>query len=257
MNVLIIEDEKPAAEKLERLLLKYDDSIVIQANLASVKAAVNWLEEKEDILDLIFMDIQLTDGLSFEIFKQIEIQKPIIFTTAFDEYALEAFRVNSIDYLLKPISFQSLSDSMKKLENIRHELSRREEVQSPSLEKLLEAFNQPKYTERFLVKLGDHIHSISTNQVICFYAEGRNTFLITTGQRKYILDHKLESLEEMLDPKVFFRVSRSFILHIERITDVMIYSNSRLRVFVDYDLDREIIVSREKVQAFKKWFGGM
>jgi len=255
MKVLIIEDEIPAAEKLERYLAKYDASIQVLTRLTSVKDAVSWLLENQDNVDLIFMDIQLIDGLSFQIFQQVPIRKPVIFITAFNEFALDAFKVNSIDYLLKPITFTDLSNSLKKLENLREQLHWNKE----KTDQLQEAFSTPKtkdYKTRFMVKLGDHIRSITADQICLFYAEGRDVYLVTTQNRKFIIDYTLETLEDLLDPKNFFRINRTYILNINSIKDVIVYSNSRLKIIVTQEFDKEIIVSREKVSVFKEWFDG-
>lgn len=255
MKVLIIEDEIPAAEKLSRYLAKYDASIVVNAHLTSVKDAVQWLLEKQDTVDLIFMDIQLTDGLSFQIFQQVNIRKPVIFITAFNEFALDAFKVNSIDYLLKPITFTDLSASLKKLENLREQL----QWNPQKTEQLQETFVTPKttaYKNRFMVKLGDHIRSITADQIALFYADGRDVYLVTTQSRKFIIDYTLETLEDLLEPKTFFRINRTYILNINSIKDVIVYSNSRLKITLTQEFDKEIVVSREKVGPFKEWFDG-
>lgn len=255
MKVIIIEDEVPAAEKLERYLLKYDPSIEISARLTSVKDAVAWLSENQDQVDLLFLDIQLIDGLSFQIFQQVRVTKPVIFITAFNEFALDAFKVNSIDYLLKPITYTDLSASLEKLKTLREQLTWSDQKS----EQLREVFAAPKtkdYKTRFMVKLGDHIRSITSEQIALFYAEGREVYLITTQSRKFIVDYTLETLEDLLNPAVFYRVNRSFIVNIHAIKDVMVYSNSRLKITLTQDFDKEIIVSREKVNEFKEWFDG-
>ncbi|WKZ60659.1 MAG: LytTR family DNA-binding domain-containing protein [Cyclobacteriaceae bacterium] len=255
MNVLIIEDEVPAAEKLERYLLKYDSATVIAARLNSVADAVAWLRDHQEQVDLIFMDIQLMDGLSFQIFQQVQVRKPVIFITAFNEFALDAFKVNSIDYLLKPITFTDLSNSLKKLESLREQL----QWNDSKTRQLSDVFSSNKtkdYKNRFMVKLGDHIRSITTDQISLFYADGRDVYLVTTQNRKFIVDYTLETLEDLLDPAVFYRVNRTFILNIHAIKDVMMYSNSRLKISLTQEFDKEIIVSREKVNPFKEWFDG-
>jgi two-component system LytT family response regulator len=255
MKVIIVEDEIPAAEKLERYLQKYDSSIEIVARFDSVQTSVSWLKENQNAIDLIFMDIQLTDGLSFQIFNQVQVYKPVIFTTAFNEYALDAFKVNSIDYLLKPITFTDLSASLKKLETLRQQFQWNQEHQ----DKVQQAFSSLKtreYKNRFMVKLGEHIRSITTDQIGLLYADGRDVYLVTTQNRKFIIDYTLEALEDILDPKIFFRLNRTFILNINAIKDVLVYSNSRLKITLQQEFDKEIIVSREKVGEFKEWFDG-
>ena len=255
MKVLIIEDEVPAAEKLERYLLKYDPATTVAGRLSTVADAVSWLKENQDNVDLIFMDIQLIDGLSFQIFQQVQVRKPVIFITAFNEFALDAFKVNSIDYLLKPITFTDLSNSLKKLESLREQL----QWSDSKTRQLSDVFSSNKtkdYKTRFMVKLGDHIRSITADQISLFYADGRDVYLVTTQSRKFIVDYTLETLEDLLDPAVFYRVNRTFILNIHAIKDVMMYSNSRLKISLTQEFDKEIIVSREKVNPFKEWFDG-
>jgi two-component system, LytTR family, response regulator len=253
MNVLIIEDEVPAAEKLERYLIKYDPKVNIIAKLDSVASSVTFLKEHYQSVDLIFMDIQLIDGLSFQIFQQVEVKKPVIFTTAFNEYALDAFKVNSIDYLLKPVTFTDLSSSLKKFNDLKNHFQLSGDLQA----KLKETGAIKKtYKNRFMVKLGEHIRSVTTDNIVLFYAEGRDAYLVTTQNRKFIIDYTLEALEELLDPTIFFRLNRTFIININSIKDVLVYSNSRLKIILNQEFDKEIIVSREKVNDFKNWFDG-
>ncbi len=258
MKVLIIEDEHPAAEKLERYLQRYDPNLEVVEKIQTVQGSVEWLKEHQQSVDLLFMDIQLIDGLSFEVFDQVKITKPVIFTTAFDQYAINAFKVNSIDYLLKPITFDDLTSSLKKFESLKENLADNES--NANLELLGKALAQiqgkESYKSRFMVKLGEHIRSLTTDEISVFYAEGRNGFIRTTQGRKFVIDYKLEELEEILDPKIFFRVNRTYIVNINAIRDVIVYSNSRLKVLIDDDFDKEIIVSREKVSSFKEWFDG-
>jgi DNA-binding LytR/AlgR family response regulator len=256
MKVLIIEDEVPAAEKLERYLLKYDATTTVAAILDTVESAVAWLHDHQNEVDLIFMDIQLKDGLSFQIFQQVPVKKPVIFTTAFNEFALDAFKVSSIDYLLKPITFTDLSAALKKLESLREQLHQPKD-QPERMQALVAKLKTKEYKTRFMVKLGEHIRSITTDQIGLFYADGRDVYLVTTQNRKFIIDYTLESLEDILDPKVFFRLNRTFILNINAIKDVLVYSNSRLKITLVQEFDKEIIVSREKVGDFKEWFDGL
>lgn len=254
MNVLIIEDETPAAEKLERFILRYDATIAVLATIKSVENAINWFKSNDNHPDLVFMDIQLLDGKSFEIFNHTEINSPIIFTTAYDEYALEAFKVNSIAYLLKPYAYDDLVRAMQKAEALKNSFGE-------SLKKedfigdLLKQLNQSdkSYKTRFMVKIGDHIKTIPTERIRLFFAEGRTAYIVTDEGKKFIIDFNLEKLEELLHPHTFLRVNRSFILNINCIKDVIVYSNSRLKVIPDQVLEREIIISREKVPVFKKW----
>jgi DNA-binding LytR/AlgR family response regulator len=255
MKVIIIEDEVPAAEKLERYLHKYDATIAVVGIFNSVKTSVEWLQAHQDETELIFMDIQLIDGISFQIFQQVKVRKPVIFTTAFNEFALDAFKVNSIDYLLKPLTFTDLSAALKKLESLREQLQA-SPAQRERIERAFSNVRPKEYKTRFMVKLGEHIRSITTDQIGLFFADGRDVYLITNQGRKFIIDYTLEALEEILDPRTFFRINRTFILPINAIKDVLVYSNSRLKITINTEFDREIIVSREKVPDFKAWFDG-
>jgi DNA-binding LytR/AlgR family response regulator len=255
MKVVIVEDEVPAAEKLERYLQKYDASIKVVARFDSVSTTVAWMNVNQESIDLIFMDIQLIDGLSFQIFEQVQIRKPVIFTTAFNEFALDAFKVNSIDYLLKPITFTDLSGSLKKFETLKQQF----QINPNQTENVQQAFTAMKtreYKTRFMVKLGEHIRSITVDQISLFYADGRDVYLVTTQNRKFIIDYTLEALEDILSPSLLFRLNRTFILNINAIKDVLVYSNSRLKITLHQEFDKEIIVSREKVGEFKEWFDG-
>lgn len=255
LKVLIVEDETPAAEKLERYLEKYSPSVKVIEKTTTVKESVSWLIAHQADIDLIFMDIQLHDGSSFQIFKEVTIVKPVIFITAYNEFALEAFKVNSIDYLLKPITFADLSASLKKLESLRDQL-RWDEARSESIVKSLADTPARDYKTRFMVKLGDHIKSITTDQICFFYADGRDVYLVTNQMRKFIIDYTLEALEGILDPKIFYRLNRSYSVNISAIQDVVVYSNSRLKITPNIKWENEIIVSREKVGDFKAWFDG-
>ena len=257
MRVLIIEDEKPAAEKLERHIKKYDASIEVADRLNSVEKAVDWLGNTRNHVDLIFMDVQLTDGLSFEIFKKTVVEKPVIFTTAFNEYAIEAFKGNGIDYLLKPITYEAVAGSMQKLNTLRKNLGASDTAsQFSQLEQALGMLHKKNYKNRFMVRTGEHIHSIPAQEITLFYAEDRNVFLLAENRKKYIIDYKMEELDEVLDPTLFFRVNRTFIININAIRDVVVYSNSRLLIRPKAEFDKEIVVSRERVQEFKDWFNG-
>ena len=250
MKVIIVEDEIPALEKLERYILKYDAGFEIAAQLSSIAETVHWIQNHKEDFDIAFMDIQLTDGLSFDIFNQVTINKPVIFVTAFDEYAIDAFKVNSIDYILKPITFTDVSKALNKLKNLKTYLS------SDMVVRASKAFKEKKVKDRFLVRLGHHIHSIKTHDIALFYAEGRTVFLVTDSGKKFILDYNLEKLSQVLDAKIFFRTNRTFIINLNAIDNVIVYSNSRLKISTAVHLDKDILVSRERVTAFKNWFEG-
>ena len=252
MKVAILEDEPLAAEKLKRYLTKCDASIEILTVLDSLEMAIPWIQQNNAMVDLYFMDVQLTDGLSFELFGTVPVRKPVIFTTAFDEFAIDAFKVNSIDYLLKPITFTDLSKSLKKLKSLQQQFSNTSEM-APVMEKLASKV----YKDRFLVRVGNHLRSVLTQDILAFYAEGRDVCLITSEGKEYPVEYTIESLKELLDPKKFFRVNRSFMVALEAITDVVVYSNRRLKLSLKKDIDKEIVVSREKVADFKLWFEGV
>ena len=255
MKIVIVEDEAPAMQKLESLLTRYDPDIEITGRLDSVKSAVDWFKHAPDQPDLVFMDIRLTDGLGFEIFRYVSINAPVIFTTAYNEYALEAFKVNSIDYLLKPFSYDDLYKSMQKLNTLRENLALPEQrIRMEELNELVGSL-QKNYKTRFMVKIGEHIRSVKTEDIRLFFADGRVVYILTGSGRQYIIDHKLEDLQEVLNPELFFRLNRTYIVHIDAIRDVIVYSNSRLKVVLVQEFDNDLIVSRERVGMFKRWFG--
>ncbi len=253
MKVLIIEDEAPAAEKLQRYLKRYDETIEVLAVLSSIEQSVQWFEQNGEAADLIFMDIQLTDGKSLDVFKEVRVDKPIIFTTAYSEYAIEAFKLNGLDYLLKPVFFDQLKASLDRVLDLGSKLP--DAHKQPATPNALAGQVQAgkTYKSRFLVKTGDHIKSIPTKDIALFYAEGRTAYLVKYDKKKYIVDYKLETLEDLLNPQSFFRVNRTYILNIEAIADTIVYSNSRLKVMPTIAMDKEIIVSRDKVIPFKNW----
>ncbi|MEX0315022.1 MAG: LytR/AlgR family response regulator transcription factor [Allomuricauda sp.] len=249
MEVIIIEDEKPAARRLSRLLSELDVSV--STMLHSVEESIEWFHNNQHP-DLIFLDIQLSDGLSFEIFDTIEVKSAIIFTTAYDEYALQAFKLNSIDYLLKPIDDEELENAVKKYQNFKPE-NQKISVDFNDIKKLLVNPLEREYKKRFTVKVGQHLKIINAEEVECFYSENKGTYAATLDGRNYLLDTTLEQLEEELSPKVFFRVSRKFYVNINHINDIISYTNSRLQIKLNRFNEQEIIVSRERVKDFKLW----
>jgi len=255
MKIVIVEDEAPALQKLEALLERYDPEIEIVGRLDSVKSSVQWFQQSTFQPDLVFMDIRLTDGLSFEIFRHVTINSPVIFTTAYNEYALEAFKVNSVAYLLKPFSYDDLYRSMQKLITMRENLALPEQrIRMEELNDLLGNL-QKNYKSRFMVKIGEHIRSVRSEDINLFFADGRVVYILTSAGRHYIIDHKMEDLQEVLDPEIYFRLNRTYIVNINAIDDVIVYSNSRLKVILNKEFENELIVSRERVGEFKKWFG--
>jgi DNA-binding LytR/AlgR family response regulator len=249
MNVIIIEDEKPAARRLSRLLAELD--VEVSTMLHSVEESIEWFQNNEHP-ELIFLDIQLSDGLSFEIFDVIEVKSAIIFTTAFDEYALQAFKLNSIDYLLKPIDDEDLEKAVKKYRDFKPEKDRIS-VDFEDIKKLLVNPLEREYKKRFTARVGQHLKIINADEVECFYSENKGTYAATIDGRNYLLDTTLENLEEELSPKIFFRVSRKFYVNINHINDIVSYTNSRLQIKLNHFKEQEIIVSRERVKDFKLW----
>lgn len=249
MNVLIIEDEKPAARRLCRML----DDLGVEVNqmLHSVEESISWFEKNEHP-DLIFLDIQLSDGLSFEIFEHVNISSSIIFTTAYDEYALKAFKLNSIDYLLKPIDEDELKTAVDKYKS---QQTNQNDVQFnfDDIRKLLINPIDRKFKKRFTIKVGQHLKIISIDDIECFFSENKATYIHTINNRNYLLDGALEQVQPELDPEKFFRVNRTYIVQINAIKDIVAYTNSRLKIILNSYSESEIIVSRERVKDFKNW----
>ncbi len=246
MKVLIIEDEARAANHLERLLTKVAPEMEVVARLESVRDTVAFLLGNPEP-GLIFSDIQLADGLSFEIYRQVKVSCPIIFTTAWDHYAIEAFNTNGIDYLLKPIEEERLLKAIEKAKQF-----------SPGflLEKILAisaAKPTPIYKSRFLVRVGDKIKSIPVEEITAFYSLEKATYLFTHNKRNYVIDFALDQLETILNPNHYFRINRRFLLSLEACSSITAWSNSRLRLKIDGLEDQEIIVARKRVQEFKEW----
>lgn len=255
MRFLVIEDEKLAADRLVNLVKQ----IVPEANLAgtadSVKSAIRWFQNNPKP-DLIFMDIQLADGLSFSIFEKIKVEGPIIFTTAYNEYALKAFKVNSIDYLLKPIDKDELSKALEKFNALYKNHNAQPQTYDAGLMKqVLQMFSNP-YKTRFVVKVGEHLRHLDVEDVSHFSSVEKETFLITFSGKNYGLDQSLDQLEELVDPGNFFRINRKYLVNLRSIKDIISYSGSRLKLILSASNEEDILVSREKVQEFKNWLEG-
>lgn len=253
MKVLIIEDEAPAFRRLQKLLEELDESIEIVEVFDGVKEAVKWLNNHQ-CPDLIFMDIQLSDGLSFEIFEQTEITKPIIFTTAFDEYMLKAFKVNSIDYLLKPINKEDLLRSLEKYRNLKSQFS---DTPPPSIQELIKniRLDDRKFKSRFLVKMGEKMMSVETEDISCFMAKSGLVYLLTKGGKKYLMDQTLDEVIKELDPEKYYRANRQYILGYAAIQAIHKFGKSKLLVETNFEHEEQIVVSSEKATAFKQWLG--
>jgi DNA-binding LytR/AlgR family response regulator len=254
MDVLIIEDEAPAFRRLQKLLEETGESIVILDVIDTVKDSISWLKNHQSP-DLIFSDIQLADGLSFEIFEAFEVSCPVIFTTAFDEYMLRAFEVNSIDYLLKPVNAENLERSIRKFKKLQ---TRQPTFQGEQLTELLQSLKQPeiKYKDRFLVKLGDRLISIGEQNIAYFVIQDGLVYLQCHSEKKYTMDQTLDELEKVLDPSSFFRLNRQMIAHLSAIQTAHQYFNGKLKIDLEPKFKEEIIVSREKAGAFKSWLDG-
>lgn len=249
MKVIIIEDEKPSARRLQRML----KAINVEADtmLHSVEESIDWFNNNTHP-DLIFLDIQLSDGLSFEIFDQVEVKSAIIFTTAYDEYALQAFKLNSIDYLLKPIDDEDLEAAVTKYK-ARLPQKTNIALDFEDIKKLLVNPIDRVYKKRFSVKVGQHIKLVNIDEVECFYSENKGTYLHTTEGRNYLLDTSLEALENELQPETFYRINRKFFVNINAIKDIISYTNSRLQIKLNNYDDDQVIVARERVKDFKQW----
>lgn len=252
MRVVIAEDELPAVERLHTLLKDFDPSIQVVASLDSVEDLVQWLKMNPHP-DLLLLDIHLSDGHSFEIFRRINYSGPVIFTTAFDQYALEAFKVFSIDYILKPVSRESLARAIQKFRTITG-------VQvSPDYARLVEALKKPNYKERFLGKSGSKLYFIEADEVAYFQADNKIVYLVDKKGNKFIVNHTLDKLQDELDPRQFFRLSRRVMVRISAIEHVKPYYNNRLKVAVKgngEDRSEDLVISRERVAEFRNWAAG-
>ena len=247
-KILIIEDEEPAAKRLFKLIKETEPEAQLLDSLVSVSAAVNWFRNNP-CPDLIFSDIQLSDGISFQIFKETQINCPVIFITAYDQYAIDAFKVNSIDYLLKPVKKDELQSAISKFKKIK--------TASLDIDKILMAYNVPSasYKQRFVVKYGEHLKTVLTQDIAYFYTEDKVNFLTTTEGRRYAIDFNLDTLETMLDPKIFFRINRQFIISINSITEMFSYTKSRVLIKLQPPSKHVTIVSTERSAQFKGWLG--
>jgi two-component system, LytTR family, response regulator LytT len=252
MNILIIEDELPASSRLQKMLKELLTDAHIYEPIVSVATAIKWLQQNP-APDVIISDIQLADGLSFSIFKAVPTFCPVIFTTAFDQYAIQAFKVNSIDYLLKPVKQQELADALHKLQQLKTPAS-----SQLNIGQLLQAIANPgtsTYKSRFAVKFGEHLRTIETKDVAYFYTEDKMNFLTTKEGRRYSIDYNLDALDSMLDPHIFFRINRQYIICLHAIAEMFAYSKSRVLVKLNPPAKHETIVSTERSADFKLWLG--
>ena len=250
MKVLIIEDEPQAARRLETLIGELAPDAIILTKIDSVISAVEWLTNNPPP-DLILMDIQLADGISFTIFEQCEVKSPVIFTTAFDAYALKAFKVNSIDYILKPVDKDELGHALTKFRGIAKNI--------PETKVLLNNIGQAvqmltkRYKSRFMIKVGEHLKTIESDSILYFFSQDKASFCYTTDNRSLIIDYTMDQLEEMMDPLRFFRINRKYLISSASISDIISYTNSRLKIKIKGVQEDDCIVARERVQDFKSW----
>lgn len=249
MNVLIFEDEKLASERLVELLQEIRPSMKVVNSIKSVEAGVLWLQNNEQP-DLIISDIQLLDGTSFEIFSEVKISCPVIFTTAYDQYAIKAFEVNSVDYLLKPIQAAKLESAIEKFESKNQ--SGGQSIDIDQIKSLLTAPAQ-EYKSRFLVKVGQRIRAVPIEKVAYFYSRDKLTYIVTFENQKFPIDQTLEEIDGLVNPKDFFRVNRKFVVHFNAVADIHPYFKGRVKLGLSPDIDEEIVVSSEKTPVFKRW----
>jgi two-component system response regulator LytT len=251
MKIIIIEDEQATAERLKKLLLEIDQTIEVIEILDSIESSVKWLKTNPNP-DLVFQDIQLADGSSFGIFREVNVDCPVIFTTAYDKYALEAFKVNSVDYLLKPVKKQELAASLEKYRKL-HQKENKPEIDFMALSRLMK---KQDYQKRFIVRYGQKIKTIETTDIAYFYTDSGNNFFRTFDNQNFPVDYSLDKLEDMLDPDIYYRINRQFIINIGAIKEMYAYSKSRVKIDLDPPCEIETIASTERSGNFKKWLGG-
>lgn len=257
MNVVIIEDENLTAKRLESLLHKYDSAITVLARIPSVAEAVAWFGESERSVDLIFMDIHLEDDLGFRIFEQTQLTTPVIFTTAYDEYMIQAFKVNSIDYLLKPINYDELVAAIEKFKALKKQFGQPASI-SHDIETLLSLIGKSKqtdYKERFMITVGTKIRSIETSEVAYFYLEEKVVFLVTKEGLTLPVDYSLDKLTQLLNPRYFFRISRQFLVSLPAIQTIHTFSAGKLKLDLIPKSRQEVFVSGDRMTEFKEWLG--
>jgi DNA-binding LytR/AlgR family response regulator len=251
MRVIIIEDEAPAADRLTKMLQTISADIDVEGRFDSIESAVKYFQSPGNI-DLVFMDIQLADGLSFDIFPQVKVNTPVIFTTAFDQYTLKAFKVNSIDYLLKPIDETELKNAVEKYRQLYH---KKEIDFSEKILRLVQEMNTTKYKERLLIKRGQQLSYLKTENAAYCFADGKLCYAVDFNGIKYLLESNLIQLEEQLDPGKFYRINRNLLVNIEAVKKVHIWLGGRLKIEIFPSTTAETIVSRERVNGFKDWLG--
>lgn len=249
MKILVIEDESIAAEKIRSYLSELFPSATVFGPIISIEDGIKWLNENE-APDVIISDIMLTDGLSFDIFKATNTRIPIIFTTAYDKYALNAFEVNSVDYLLKPVTKERLKQSLDKIPS--EQTKKEANIDFDQLAKLLQANNQT-YKSRFLVKVGQKIRAIPTTKIAYFFTQDKLSYIVSHQKEKYPVDHSLEEIDSMINPNDFFRINRKYIIHIEAVKEIHPYFKGRLKLELIPETNESIVISAEKTPSFKAW----
>lgn len=259
MNVVIIEDEALTARRLETLLLKYDSTIRVLAQIPSVADAVNWFRDTTNpTTDLIFMDIHLEDDLGFRIFEQANLTTPVVFTTAYDEYMIQAFKVNSIDYLLKPINYEELVAAIEKFKTLRVQFTDVGNQPGPDLSALMALLGKPAtpdYKDRFMITIGTRIRTIETSEVAYFFLEEKITFLVTNDGTTLPIDYSLDKLTQVLNPRRFFRISRQFLIELGAIRQIHAFSAGKLKLDLHPKSRHEVFVSGDRMSEFKDWLG--
>jgi len=253
IKVLVLEDEDAAAKRLQKLITEILPEAEFLATIESVKQGVEWFEHNS-LPDLIFADIQLNDGTSFDIFRRVEVNSPVIFTTAYDEHALNAFKLNSVDYLLKPIKKNELSSAIEKFKSLHLTGGKSD---NNNLHQLLQALQKTQqYKQRFVLRIGEHMRIVEVPDIAYFYTENKANFIITKDNKRYLADNTLDQLEGMLDPKLFFRINRQFIVSYPSIAEMFTYSKARVLLKLNPPSKLDTIVSTERSAAFKSWLGG-
>jgi DNA-binding LytR/AlgR family response regulator len=253
IKVLMLEDEEPAAKRLQKLMKEMNEPMEVVAVIDSISTAKEWLQ-KNPQPDLLLADIHLADGISLELFKLVGLNCPVIFTTAYDEYALKAFKLNSVDYLLKPIKKDELQTAIEK-----YKKQKAKEQPQLNVNQLLQAVSQTgtdKYRDRFVIRYGEHIKTIETKDAAYFYTEARANFLVTTDAKRYVVDFNLDQLESMLNPAKFFRINRQFIISLQSIEEMTAWTKARVLIKLKPATKIETIVSTERSPEFKKWLAG-
>ncbi len=246
MNVVIIEDEKPAFNRLGKLLHELMPEVKITAHLDSIQQTKNWFDT-HPAPDLVFLDIHLADGNAFDLLKLVSIKAPIIFTTAYDTYAIEAFKTSSVDYLLKPLKKEQLQQALEKLDSLKEFFTQRIEEKSKHPE---------EYKKRFLIRFGEHIKTVSVNEIAYFYSENKATFAKTIDNRNFPVDQNLDSLEQVLNPQEYFRINRQYIISLNAIDDMRTYTKARVVVRLNPSVKEAPVVSSERAADFKLWLAG-